>query len=155
LIMLAMFNLIYALVSTPAGSLSDRIGRKRLVVGGWLVYAAIYLGFAFAQAAWQVWALYVVYGLYYGMAFGTANALVADLVPENLRGTAYGTYNAVIGVLTFPASLIAGLLWQGLGAWKGFGPSAPFFFGGSLALIAAVLMIFWLGSVQPGQENKN
>ncbi|MDR3561423.1 MAG: MFS transporter [Negativicutes bacterium] len=155
LIMLAMFNLIYALVSTPAGSLSDRIGRKRLVVGGWLVYAAIYLGFAFAQAAWQVWALYVVYGLYYGMAFGTANALVADLVPENLRGTAYGTYNAVIGVLTFPASLIAGLLWQGLGAWKGFGPSAPFFFGGTLALIAALLMIFWLGSVQPGQENKD
>jgi MFS family permease len=155
LVMLAMFNLIYALVSTPAGSLSDRIGRKRLVVGGWLVYAAIYLGFAFAQAAWQVWALYVVYGLYYGMAFGTANALVADLVPENLRGTAYGTYNAVIGVLAFPASLIAGLLWQGLGAWKGFGPSAPFFFGGSLALIAALLMIFWLGSVQPGQENKD
>jgi len=155
LLMLAMFNLIYSLISTPAGSLSDRIGRKRLVVGGWLVYAAIYLGFAFAQAAWQVWALYVVYGLYYGMAFGTANALVADLVPENLRGTAFGTYNAVIGVLTFPASFIAGLLWQGIGAWHGFGPSAPFLFGGSLALIAALLMAFWLGRVQPGQENKD
>ncbi|MGB9521848.1 MAG: MFS transporter, partial [Anaerolineales bacterium] len=88
LLMLAMFNLIYALVSTPAGSLSDRIGRRRLIIGGWLVYAMIYLGFAFAQSAWQIWVLYVVYGLYYGMAFGTANALVADLVPENLRGTA-------------------------------------------------------------------
>ena len=155
LIMLAMFNLIYALISTPAGSLSDRIGRKRLVLGGWLVYAVIYLGFAFAQAAWQIWVLYVVYGLYYGMAFGTANALVADLVPENLRGTAYGTYNAVIGVLTFPASLIAGVLWQGLGAWQGFGPSAPFLFGGLLALLAALLMIFWLGGVQPGHGNQD
>jgi MFS family permease len=148
LIMLAMFNLIYSLISTPAGSLSDRIGRRRLIIGGWLVYAAIYLGFAFAQAAWQVWALYVVYGLYYGMAYGTANALVADLVPEQLRGTAYGTYNAIIGILAFPASLIAGLLWQGAGAWKGFGPSAPFLFGGTLALIAALLMAFWMPRVQ-------
>ena len=69
------------------------------------------------------------------MAYGTANALVADLVPENLRGTAYGTYNAVIGILAFPASVIAGVLWQGVGAWQGFGPSAPFLFGGTLALI--------------------
>jgi MFS family permease len=99
------------------------------------------LGFAFAQAAWQVWALYVVYGLYYGMAYGTANALVADLVPENLRGTAYGTYNAIIGILAFPASFIAGLLWQG------FGPSAPFLLGGLLSLIATFLMIFWLPQV--------
>jgi MFS family permease len=144
LIMLAMFNLIYSLVSTPAGSLSDRIGRRRLIIGGWLVYAAIYLGFAFAQAAWQVWFLYVAYGLYYGLAFGTANAMVADLVPEHLRGTAYGTYNAIIGFLAFPASFIAGLLWQGIGDWKGFGPSAPFFFGGTLALIAAFLMAFWM-----------
>src|SRR5512133_76990 len=119
LIMLAMFNLIYTLVSTPAGSLSDRIGRRRLIIGGWLVYAVIYLGFAFAQAAWQIWVLYVAYGLYYGLAYGTANALVADLVPDNLRGTAYGTYNAIIGILAFPASFIAGVLWQGLGAWPG------------------------------------
>jgi MFS family permease len=149
LLMLVMFNLIYSLIATPAGSLSDRIGRRRLIVGGWLVYAAIYLGFAFARAGWQVWALYVVYGLYYGMAYGTANALVADLVPENLRGTAYGTYNAILGILAFPASVIAGLLWQGAGSWKGFGPSAPFLFGGSLALIAALLMVFWMPKVHP------
>ena len=147
LIMLAMFNLIYSLVSVPAGSLSDRVGRRRLIIGGWGVYAAIYLGFALAQAAWQVWLLYVVYGLYYGMAYGTANALVADLVPENLRGTAYGTYNAVIGILAFPASFIAGLLWQGAGSWPGFGPSAPFLFGGSLALIAVLLMAFWMPKI--------
>jgi len=144
LLMLVVFNLVYTLVSTPAGSLSDRIGRRRLIVGGWLVYAVIYLGFALAQQAWQVWVLYVVYGLYYGMAYGTANAMVADLVPDDLRGTAYGTYNAVIGLLAFPSSFIAGLLWQGMGNWSGFGPSAPFFFGGTLALLAALLMLFWM-----------
>ena len=144
LLMLAMFNLIYSLISTPAGSLSDRVGRRRLIIGGWLVYAAIYFGFALAQSAWQVWLLYVAYGLYYGMAYGSANALVADLVPDTLRGTAYGTYNAVIGLLAFPSSLIAGILWEGAGAWGGFGPSAPFLFGGSLALLASLLMAFWM-----------
>lgn len=144
LMMLVVFNLLYALISTPAGARSDKIDRRRLIIGGWLVYAAIYLGFALARQGWQVWLLYVAYGLYYGMAYGTANALVADLVPENLRGTAYGTYHAVIGILAFPASFIAGLLWQGMGTWAGFGPSAPFWFGGSLALIASLLMAFWM-----------
>ncbi len=149
LIMLVMFNLIYTVISTPAGRLSDRIGRKRLIIGGWLVYAVIYLGFGVASKGWQVWLLYVVYGIYYGMAFGSANAMVADLVPEHLRGTAYGTYNAVIGIIAFPSSLIAGLLWQGAGGWAGFGPSAPFLFGGTLALVAAILMAIWM----PPQES--
>ncbi len=140
LLMLAVFKLIHSLVSIPAGSLSDKIGRKKLIVGGWLVYAVIYFGFAFSVHAWQVWLLYVLYGLYYGLAFGTANALVADLVPAHLRGTAYGTYNAVIGILNLPASLIAGVLWQGIGNWPGFGPSAPFLFGGGLAFMAALLL---------------
>lgn len=144
LIMLAAYNLVIALIATPAGSWSDRIGRRRLIIGGWLVYAAIYFGFALAQSAWHVWVLYIVYGVYYGLAFGTANAMVADLVPENMRGTAYGTYHAVIGLLAFPSSLIAGILWQGVGSWSGFGPSAPFIFGGSLALIAALMMLFWM-----------
>jgi len=152
LIMLVIFNLIYALISTPAGSLSDRIDRRTLIIGGWLVYALIYLGFAFATQSWHVWVLYAIYGLYYGMAYGTANALVADLVPDTLRGTAYGTYNAVIGILAFPSSLIAGILWQGVGSWGGFGPSAPFFFGGTLALIAAFLMAFWMPKTKAVKE---
>jgi MFS family permease len=141
--MLTTFNLVYMLVSTPAGSFSDRIGRRRVIVGGWLTYAAIYLGFAVAKASWHVWALYALYGVYYGLAYGTTKAMVADIVPAELRGTAYGTYNAVLGLLDFPASLIAGLLWQGVGSWKGFGPSAPFFFGAALALLAAMLMVAW------------
>ncbi|HWR66505.1 MAG TPA: MFS transporter [Bellilinea sp.] len=144
LVMLAVFNLVISLVATPAGSLSDRVGRRKLITGGWLVYALIYFGFALANSTWQVWFLYLSYGLYFGLAYGTSNAMVADLVPDNMRGTAYGTYHAVIGLLAFPASLIAGILWQGVGRWGGFGPSAPFLFGGALALIAALLMIFWM-----------
>jgi MFS family permease len=138
--MLVTFNLVYALVSTPGGSLSDRIGRRRVIIGGWLVYAAIYLGMALARTGWHVWALYTLYGVYYGLAYGTTKAMVADIVPEALRGTAYGTYNAVLGILDFPASVIAGLLWQGAGRWTGFGASAPFVFGAGMALAAAVLM---------------
>jgi MFS family permease len=141
--MLVTFNLIYALVSTPAGSVSDRVGRRKVIIGGWLVYAAIYLGFALVKTGWQVWMLYVLYGVYYGLAYGTSKALIADLVPPELRGTAYGTYNATLGLLDFPASLIAGLLWQGLGA------PAPFLFGAAMALAAAVFMILWRPPSQP------
>ena len=145
LAMVATFNLIYSLVSAPAGALSDRIGRRKLLIGGWLIYALIYLGFGMARQGWQVWMLYAVYGVYYGLTYGTAKAMVADIVPQALRGTAYGTYNAVLGLLDFPASLIAGLLWDGLPAWglKGFGPSAPFLFGASMALLAALAMVMW------------
>ena len=141
--MLVTFNLVYTLISTPAGLLSDRIGRRTVIVGGWLVYAVIYLGFALAGKGWHVWALYAIYGIYYGLAYGTAKAMVADIVPVELRGTAYGTYNAVLGIIDFPASLIAGILWDGAFGWGGFGPSAPFFFGSAMALIAAVAMWVW------------
>jgi len=146
--MLVVFNLVYTLVSTPAGALSDRIGRKRLIISGWLVYAVVYLGFGLAQTAVQVWVLYAFYGLYYGLAYGTSKAMIADLVPENVRGTAYGTYNAAIGILDFPASVIAGVLWQGVGAWTGLGAAAPFIFGSAAALLAVVLMATWMPSVE-------
>jgi MFS family permease len=138
--MLAACNLVYALVSTPAGSLSDRVGRTQLLVGGWLVYAGIYLGFALAETRLHVVALFVSYGSYYGLTYGTAKALIADLVPERLRATAYGTYHATLGLIDLPASVIAGVLWQGAGAWPGLGPAAPFAFGAALALAAALLL---------------
>jgi len=148
--MLATFNLVYAALSAPAGSLSDRIGRRKLLIVGWLVYALIYFGFGLAGTGWQVWALYAMYGVYYGLTYGTAKAMVADIVPEALRGTAFGTYNAVLGLLDFPASLIAGLLWDGLPAagWTGFGAPAPFFFGATMALLAAIAMWLW----KPGSK---
>jgi sugar phosphate permease len=138
--MLMAFNLVYALLSTPAGVLSDRVGRKRLIVAGWVAYAAIYLGFALAESGRHVAALTICYGAYYGLVTGTAKALVADLVPAPLHGTAFGTYNATLGLVDLPASLIAGLLWQGIGPWQRFGPSAPFFFGAATALAAALLL---------------
>jgi MFS family permease len=142
--LLITFNLVYSLVSGPAGALSDRLGRRRLMVGGWLTYALIYLGFALAGAIWQVWLLFALYGLYYGMTEGVGKALVADLVQPDQRGTAYGLFNAAVGLTVFPASLIAGILWQGVGDWHGFGPGAPFFFGAALALVAVVLLTVWL-----------
>jgi MFS family permease len=141
--MLIVFNAIYMLLSTPAGSLSDRIGRRRVIIGGWLIYAAVYFGFALAQDAWHIATLYALYGVYYAFAYGTAKALIADLVPAELRGTAYGAYNATLGILDLPASLIAGILWQGLGSWPGLGPAAPFYFGGIVALIAALALWLW------------
>jgi hypothetical protein len=100
-----------------------------------------------------VWVLYALYGIYYGLAYGTTKAMVADIVAPELWGTAYGTYNALLGILDFPASLIAGLLWDGVGAWRGFGPSAPFFFGGTLALIAAVAMGLWKPKPAAGEKS--
>jgi MFS family permease len=139
--MLLTFNAVYTIFAGPLGALSDRIGRRKLILGGWVLYGLIYLGFALAQTGWQIWALYGLYGLFYASTEGAAKALVADLVPDERRGQAYGMYNAAIGIVALPASLIAGLLWQGLGAWTGLGPAAPFVFGGLMALAAGLL--FW------------
>ncbi len=149
--MMISFNIAYAVIATPAGALSDRMGRKRVLIGGWLLYALVYLGFARAAAGWHAWALMVVYGLYYGLTEGVAKAFVADLVPAERRGTAYGLYNAAIGVMVFPASAVAGLLWQGAGSWRGFGQSAPFFFGALMALLATILLVALPSSEQRGR----
>ena len=145
-VMLAIFvmNAVYTIASTPAGLRSDKIGRGKVLVAGWLMYGLVYLGFALVGASWQIWVLYALYGLYYAMVEGTARAYVADLSDPGARGTAYGIYNAAVGIMAFPASLIAGILWQGVFGWKGLGASAPFFFGSALALAAAVLTIVWL-----------
>jgi len=133
------FNAIYTVFAGPLGAWSDKVGRRRLMLGGWLAYGLVYLGFAFSKTGWQIWALFALYGLYYAATEGAARALVADLVPPAQRGGAYGLYNAAVGLTVLPASLIAGSLWQGIGAWPGFGPSAPFFFGALMALLAGLL----------------
>lgn len=142
MLMLMTFTAIYTILSGPLGALSDKVGRRKLIIGGWLAYGLVYLGLALAQTGWQIWALFGLYGIYYAATEGVAKALVADLVPEAKRGTAYGLFNAAIGITALPASLFAGLLWQGAGAWTGFGPSAPFLFGAALALFAS-LLLWW------------
>ncbi len=140
--MVLTFNIVYAVISGPAGHLSDRLGRRTIIVAGWGVYGLVYLGFAFAGATWQLFALYALYGVYYALTEGVAKALIADLVAKEQRGTAYGLYNAAVGLMALPASFIAGVLWQGLGAFVGFGPAAPFLFGAALAFMAALLLTF-------------
>jgi len=134
LAMLLAFNVVYTLVAGPAGALSDRLGRPRLIQAGWVVYAVIYLGLAVAGAGWQVVTLFVAYGLYHGLVEGNARAYVADLAGTERRGSAYGLYHAVVGLIALPASLIAGVLWQRVS------PAAPFYFGAALAGLAAVLL---------------
>jgi MFS family permease len=132
LLMLILFNVVYAAVSIPAGILSDKLGRRRIIVLGWLVYALAYLGFAVASASWHIWLLFALYGVYYGLAEGVARAFVADLVPADRCGTAYGLFHGVVGITLLPASVIAGLLWQAIS------PAAPFYFGAGLAFLAMV-----------------
>jgi MFS family permease len=150
--MLATFNLVYAALSGPAGAWSDRVGRRRLIGGGWLVYGLLYLGFAVVDTAWQIWLLYGLYGIYYAAVEGTARAYIADIVPPPQRGTAYGLYNAAVGIAVLPASLIAGILWQGIGDWNGFGPSAPFIAGAALALLAVMLFMWWVPHEGRGEQ---
>ena len=139
--MLFRSNLVKAATGTYGGQLSDTIGRKPLIIGGWTLYAIVYFAFGWATAAWHAWALFAVYGIFYGMTEGTEKALVADLVPSSRRGSAFGWYNLAIGLGALPASLIFGIIWDRAGA-----PSA-FTFGAVLAMVAAGLMMF----VVPGR----
>jgi MFS family permease len=124
--------------SLIAGELSDRIGRKGLIIGGWIVYAFVYAGFAFVSGPWQAWVLFVIYGLYFGMTEGNEKAFVADMVAPEKRGTAYGLYNLAFGISVFPASLLFGFL------WTKFGPETAFLTSGAISMIAAVLFIVFI-----------
>jgi MFS family permease len=134
-LMLVLLNVTYTAISLPAGMLSDKLGRRRIIILGWLIYALVYLGFALATSIWLVWLLFACYGIYYGIVEGVARAFVADLVPEERRGTAYGLYHGVVGLTLLPASLIAGWLWDTIN------PATPFFLGAGLAFLAMLGML--------------
>ncbi|MEO0181814.1 MAG: MFS transporter [candidate division WOR-3 bacterium] len=134
----ALFNIVYAVTAYPLGALSDKWGRKRLLVLGFLIYGAVYLLAATVGAAWAWWFILPLYGVFYGASDGIERAMVADIVrDERLRGTAYGLYHMTIGMLLLPASLLAGFLWDKVS------PQAPFFIGGAVGVSSAIMLIFW------------
>lgn len=120
--------------SVPGGIISDRIGRKKVIVSGWLIYAIVYAGFGAASLEWHAWALFGFYGLYFGLTEGAEKALVSDFAPAYLRGSAFGLYHLVIGIGALPASLLFGLVWQA------FGQAAAFGMGAALALMAGGML---------------
>jgi MFS family permease len=131
----------------PGGTLSDRFGRRPLIICGWLVYALIYLGLAVSHSAAAFVALVVAYGAYYGLTEGAEKALVADFAPPELRGTAFGIYHGAVGLAAFPASVVFGTVWQT------FGPQASFGIGAALAGLACVMLTVLLAAT-PAAELK-
>lgn len=142
-ILWAALHVVKSAASTPGGALSDRIGRGPALAAGWMIYAIAYVGFAFATHAWHAWALFGVYGLYFALTEPTERALVADFVPAERRGTAFGWFHLTVGIGMLPASVIFGLVWDG------FGPQSAFLLGASLALLAAVLLAFMPRKAEP------
>ena len=134
-----LLHVVRSALSTPAGILSDRVPRRYLIAAGWAVFAGVYLGFGLVSHPTGIWALFAVYGLYTALVEGSERALVADLVPAEARGAAYGWYNASVGIAAFPASALFGLLWSWGGATRG--PLIAFGFGAALALVAAVMLL--------------
>lgn len=126
------FNITYFLASYPAGRISDKIGRRKLLVLGYILYGVVYLGFALNTCVYMMWFLFGLYGLYMGLTDGVEKALLADLAPQDLRATTIGLHATFVGIGLFPASFIAGLL------WKFFGAQAPFYFGSMLGIAASI-----------------
>jgi MFS family permease len=131
------------LSSLFGGDLSDRLGRRRLIVCGWILYAAVYAGFAFVTYEISVWILFLIYGIYFGLAEGAEKALVADLVRPEQRGTAYGLYNLAFGITVLPASLLMGGLWD----WRG--PATAFLISAAIGATAALLLLTLVKTPQP------
>lgn len=131
-----VYNLSYGILCYPAGRISDRIGRKKVLVVGYFIYALVYLGFAWVSGLTSMWALFIIYGIYIALTEGVEKALLADIAPSHLRGTVIGLHAALVGVALLPASFIAGVLWEFLGA------SAPFYFGSGMGLLSAIGLLF-------------
>lgn len=147
-ILWAMLHVVKSASTVVGGRLSDHVGRRPLILGGWMVYALTYLGFALASSAWHVWALFLVYGLYFGATEGVEKALVADLVPEDRRGAAFGWFNAALGVGALPASILFGVLWERAGA------ATAFLTGAAIAGAATLLLLVVLPAELPQQQRE-
>jgi len=135
-----VLHAVKVVVSTPGGSLSDVIGRRRTIILGWTVYAIIYAGFALAGAPWHGWALFALYGVYFGLTEGAERALVSDLAEQETAGTAFGFFHLAVGAASLPASVIFGYVWKLHGAPAAFG------MGAGLAVVAMALLTIAIGS---------
>src|SRR2546426_736820 len=131
----SLLHIVKASLSMYGGALSDRVGRKGVIVAGWSVYALVYLGFAFSTSATPLVAWFLIYGIYFGLSEGTEKALVADLAPSVQQGTAFGFYNAALGLGTLVASVLFGVLYER------FGPATAFGAGAGLAVAASLLLL--------------
>jgi MFS family permease len=134
----AMLHVVKAGASIPGGALSDRFGRRPLLVAGWLLYAAVYLALGVAAMAWQAWMLFAVYGVYFGLTEGVEKALVADLVPPHRRGAAFGWFNLAIAAGALPSSVLFGVVWDAYGAQAAFGMGAAFALAAAIGLQAVL-----------------
>ena len=141
----AFFQGIKSVAGVPGGALSDRIGRMPTLALGWIVYALSYLGFAFAARPAAIWLLFGFYGLFFALTEGTERAMVADLVPERLRGKAFGAFHAAVGLAALPASVFFGI-W-----WKAIGPRAAFLIGAAMAMAATAALFLFRGKIRPAE----
>jgi MFS family permease len=126
---------VKSVVSLRSGPFADRFGPLRLVLGGWLVYAAVYVGFAFASNTAVIVVLCLVYGTYHGLTEGSEKALVAQIAPADRRGAFFGWYHLTVGLLALPASAIFGA------AWSAFGSRTAFLLGSSIAVLAWIALV--------------
>ncbi len=147
-LIIALFNLIYALAAVPFGSLSDKIGRIPTLLIGWLSFSLVYLGFAIANNSVFIWLLYGFYGIYYATNEGVSRALLADIVSPDHRGKAFGIYGMAIGFSTLPASFLAGILWDK------FGAQTPFYFGAFMSLLALICLFLFSKKMQKDMNLK-
>ena len=133
-----LYNLSASLLAFPFGKRSDKVGRRRILILGYLVFAFVYLGFGFAYNQIMIVSCFLLYGLYTAMITGVERAYIAEISPSDLKGTMLGIHSTLVGIALLPASLIAGVLWDL------FGAVVPFIFGSSLALLAAILLVFFM-----------
>lgn len=138
-----IYNVCAAIFAIPFGKYSDKAGRKKVLVAGYLMFSVVYLGFAFAWQQWMLLIAFILYGLYTAMVTGVERAFIAEISPANLKGTMLGLHSTIVGIALLPASLIAGILWNSLGS------RAPFIFGAILSTLSAIILGIFL------KKNKN
>ena len=148
ILMYILFNLVSTVLSPVFGSLSDKIGRRKLLVGGYLLYSVVYTAFGLLMPDWSgsLWVVWAIYGVYYAMTEGVEKAYVADTAPKDSKGTALGMYHTIVGVMILPANLICGVLYM-------LFPAAPFIFGGVTALVTVAIILLFVREQKTQESN--